>query len=172
MATPPQSPEHQAPPPKAYTVLKVASEADYRAVLALRKRVFVEEQNVPLALEIDEFETTSVYYAGKLNGETVACGRWRMLPDKRIKIERCAVSQPLRGRGLGAVLVRVMLAEIRKRHPAAEIILNAQLHALRFYERLGFRTFGDEFTEAGIAHRKMAYNPEAGDSRLPLFPYT
>jgi predicted GNAT family N-acyltransferase len=37
----------------------------------------------------------------------------------------------------------------------ASVELNAQTHALGFYEQLGFRAQGEEFMEAGIPHRHM-----------------
>src|SRR5204862_77624 len=36
-----------------------------------------------------------------------------------------------------------------------ELVLNAQLPVLAFYERLGYRAEGPEFLEAGIPHRAM-----------------
>ena len=36
-----------------------------------------------------------------------------------------------------------------------EIVVAAQLRAVGFYERLGYRAYGDEFEEAGIPHTMM-----------------
>jgi len=35
------------------------------------------------------------------------------------------------------------------------VYLGAQLQAISFYEKLGYRCYGDEFMDAGIAHRYM-----------------
>jgi predicted GNAT family N-acyltransferase len=35
------------------------------------------------------------------------------------------------------------------------LILDAQLHAIPFYERFGFVAHGEVFLDAGIEHRKM-----------------
>ena len=35
--------------------------------------------------------------------------------------------------------------------------LGSQTHALEFYKRLGFIEFGDEYLDAGILHKDMAY---------------
>ena len=37
----------------------------------------------------------------------------------------------------------------------SRVVLGAQIHALDFYEKLGFRAFGDDYLDAGIAHRDM-----------------
>jgi predicted GNAT family N-acyltransferase len=37
----------------------------------------------------------------------------------------------------------------------SRIKLSAQVPVIPFYERIGYRCFGDEFVEAGIPHRWM-----------------
>ena len=39
----------------------------------------------------------------------------------------------------------------------AKAILNAQTHAIGFYEQSDFVAEGDEFDDAGIPHRRMTY---------------
>ena len=46
-------------------------------------------------------------------------------------------------RGVGSALLRVLIAEIQERHPAACVVtLNATPRAVEFYLRLGFRPLG------------------------------
>jgi predicted GNAT family N-acyltransferase len=44
---------------------------------------------------------------------------------------------------------------VRAERPDAEVYLNAQLRAIPFYERHGFRKEGEMFVEADIQHYKM-----------------
>ncbi len=69
----------------------------------------------------------------------------------RAKITRVAVLRPARGHGIGEALMR----HIETTLPARRFVLDAQLHALPFYERLGYTATGDVFMEAGIPHRRM-----------------
>lgn len=85
-----------------------------------------------------------------LNGEPV--GTARLLPDGHIG--RVAVLSSARGTGIGYQLMEAAIKAAREAgHSHAA--LSAQLHALAFYERLGFVAHGDVFMDAGIPHREM-----------------
>ena len=63
-------------------------------------------------------------------------------------------SRAARGLGVGVALVRGIEDAARARGLTA-VDLDAQTHALGFYERLGYVAYGPEFFDAGIAHRAM-----------------
>ena len=60
----------------------------------------------------------------------------------------------LRGQGFGSRLMHSILAEAR-RQGAKTLRLHAQIPAVPFYERFGFQTLGESFSEAGISHVLM-----------------
>jgi ElaA protein len=131
------------------------------AALAVRRKVFIEEQAVPEELEIDEHDgdpaqvSTAVHVLARLDGRPVATGR--LLPrldDGRCHIGRVAVLAELRGRGIGRSLMQA-LHELARRRGIEEITLAAQLHAIGFYERLGYVARDEVFLDAGIEHRWM-----------------
>lgn len=129
-------------------------EGDWRflrdAASAIRRVVFIEEQLVPREEEWDGRDPESHHFLALADGRPV--GTARLLPDAHIG--RVAVLAEARGRGIGVALMRAAIATARRHgHPAVE--LAAQIHALAFYESLGFRPFGDTFIEAGILHRNM-----------------
>jgi len=70
------------------------------------------------------------------------------------KIGRMAVSQSMRGQGIGRDLLDALVAEA-KQLKFEEVSLGAQLAAVSFYERAGFMAYGDVFLDAGIDHRMM-----------------
>ena len=77
----------------------------------------------------------------------------RLLPDGHIG--RLAVVREWRGRGVGSALLDHFVALARERgHAIAR--LNAQTHAIPFYEAHGFATSGEVFDDAGIPHREMS----------------
>ena len=126
------------------------SEARERA-RAIRYTVFVEEQGVPVELEWDDWDEPS-WHALALaeDGTPVATGR--LLPDGHIG--RMAVLAPWRGRGVGSRLLESLIEAARRRGDL-RIVLSAQVHAVPFYERHGFRTEGAVYEEAGIPHQAM-----------------
>lgn len=126
--------------------------SEQAALIDLRRRVFVDEQGVPLEVEIDGLDPDCVHVvADRGNGEIVGTGR--LLPEGRIG--RMAVDRAWRGRGIGRALLDA-LVDCAERRGFATVELHAQCHALGFYEGAGFRAQGPVFDDAGIPHRRMA----------------
>ncbi len=116
----------------------------------IRHQVFVVEQKVPEEEEWDGRDAISLHFVAYRDG--VAVGAARLLPDAHIG--RVAVLAEARGQGVGQHLVAAAVEAARTQgHPSVE--LSAQLHALPFYEQLGFEAYGDDFLDAGIPHRNM-----------------
>lgn len=117
----------------------------------IRYDVFVVEQRVPEALEWDAADTESIHaLATDAAGAPIGCAR--LLADGHIG--RVAVVRDWRGHGVGTALMLCLIDWARSRGDA-QVIVNAQVAAMPFYERHGFDASGDVFEEAGIAHRVM-----------------
>ena len=121
------------------------------ALSSLRHTVFVEEQGVPVELELDG-EDAAAWHAAAFSDDGKLIGTGRMLRSG--KIGRMAVSQSMRGQGIGRGLLDALVAEA-KQLKLEEVSLGAQLPAVAFYERAGFMAYGDVFLDAGIDHRMM-----------------
>ena len=122
--------------------------------VALRTRVFIEEQGVSPADEIDGQDPDCVHFLARGDGVPVGCARLRPLGGERAKVERVAVVASLRGEGRGRTLMDAIEAEAQARGWCA-LELHAQIQVISFYERLGWQAVGDEFEEAGIVHLEM-----------------
>jgi YbgC/YbaW family acyl-CoA thioester hydrolase len=123
---------------------------------ALRSRVFIEEQGVPAALEWDDADATCLHaVAFNRLGLALATGRLLREAPGVARIGRLAVSQAVRGSGIGRALLQALLqaASTRGDHRA---VLSAQTSATAFYARAGFIAQGAPFQEAGIEHIEMA----------------
>src|SRR5262245_65175653 len=116
----------------------------------IRFAVFVEEQGVPLELELDEMDEKSIHALAFHDGSPVGTGR--LLPDGHIG--RMAVLKAWRGRGIGTHILASLMDEARGRGDR-EVMLSAQVQATRFYRRHGFAEEGPEYMDAGIPHRTM-----------------
>lgn len=117
----------------------------------VRDAVFVEEQRVPLDMEMDEHDAASRHVVARDNDGN-AIGTGRLLPDGHIG--RMAVLADWRGKGVGRALLERLLEEARLQGHA-HLALHAQTQASGFYRRFGFVEEGPEFMEAGIPHRTM-----------------
>ena len=134
------------------------------AVADVRLEVFVGEQAVPFALEIDardEEPTTIHLLARGADGTPLGAGRLLMEPEHpgRVHLGRLAVRSIVRGTGLGARIVAA-LEQTALSHSGrcrVEVVLSAQEQAMGFYERCGYRLLnGHRYLDAGIWHQDMA----------------
>ncbi len=135
-------------------VNKANGEAELEKVFAIRKEVFVVEQNCPPELEW-EHEEESTHFLAKVNNEPAGAARWRKTGNG-YKLERFAVLKKFRGFGVGQELVKAVLADLPA--DANHIYLHAQVQAVALYQKFKFKKLGDEFEEAGIRHYKMVLN--------------
>jgi predicted GNAT family N-acyltransferase len=123
----------------------------------IRYAVFVEEQRVPVEIELDEHDAACVHALVRSeDGTPVATGR--LLPDGHIG--RMAVARAWRGRGIGSLMLVALMDAARKRGDA-EVVLSAQTHAIDFYRRHGFSAEGPVYDDAGIPHQEMRRSLQA-----------
>ncbi len=134
-----------------YTVQLARWPQDMNAIREVRTEVFIDEQHVAPEEEWDGIDDQCLHVLVlDASGKPVATGR--LLPDG--KIGRMAVRKPWRGKGVGGEILELLVDEARSRgHEYVK--LAAQTHAIPFYEKFGFRRYGDEFMDAGIPHYWM-----------------
>ena len=131
----------------------VKTKKEYKDILEIRKKVFIEEQNVPFNIEI-EHEEDSKHVICFIDQLAVGTGRWRKTKNG-IKLERFAVLTDFRNKGIGKEIVNFILSEISSNNT---IYLHAQEAVVNFYKKLGFKVSGKKFYEADILHSKMIYS--------------
>jgi predicted GNAT family N-acyltransferase len=125
--------------------------------LAIRLRVFVSEQAVPLELEIDEHDRTdpdAVHALVRDGSATIGTGRFYALDADRVQIGRMAILSDRRSLGAGACLLASLMEEARRRG-FREARLDAQTQAAGFYRKAGFCDDGEAHWDAGILHQPM-----------------
>ncbi len=121
------------------------------ALRKVRTSVFVKEQRVPPDIEWDNHEASAIHLlAEDPDGKPV--GTARLLSNGQIG--RMAVLKSRRKTGAGTALLGAAL-EIAMQKGLPAPFLNAQVSVIAFYRRMGFSETGEEFMEAGIAHRRM-----------------
>ncbi|GAA2467752.1 GNAT family N-acetyltransferase [Streptomyces mauvecolor] len=146
----------------AYRVRIAEDAADREACFAVRKQVFVVEQQVPEDVEYDAYDASALHVLAEGDQGPLGTGRLLYGPDVLHKtgdagtgsLGRLAVTSAARGLGVGAALVRAIEDAARERGLTA-VDLHAQTQALGFYERLGYEAYGPRFQDAGIEHRAM-----------------
>lgn len=134
--------------------MKIQVTRDLETCLALRRTVFVQEQNVPEDEERDDKDAAAVHLLAFDGDQPVGTARIVLMGDTG-KIGRVCVLPRMRGTGLGVALINAALDDLRARPGMARAKLASQTHAIGFYEKLGFSAHGDEYLDAGIPHRDM-----------------
>jgi predicted GNAT family N-acyltransferase len=127
--------------------------------LAIRLRVFVEEQGVPPDEEIDAHDRDDPIAVHALardaSGAPIGAGRFYVTEPGVVQIGRMAVLAETRGTGAGAALLRALVDEARRRG-YTRARLHAQVHAREFYLKSGFSDDGETLWDAGILHQPMS----------------
>ncbi|RSE35499.1 GNAT family N-acetyltransferase [Acinetobacter junii] len=116
----------------------------------IRKQVFIIEQNIPKEEEWDDQDMISDHFVVYDQDQPIATAR--LLQNN--SVGRVAVLKAYRGQGIGSM---IMLEIIQQAHQQDRkfLQLSSQVHAISFYEKLGFSIQGDAYDECGIPHIKM-----------------
>jgi predicted GNAT family N-acyltransferase len=138
-----------------YDLRTVPGEGPIADAHAVRRAVFIEEQDVSEAEEMDGRDADAFHALvyDREDGRAVGTARLRAA-DGHAKVERVAVRESYRGKGLGRKLMGVVEARAR-REAHDEVVLHAQTDVEGFYRALGYETVSDVFYEAEIPHVEM-----------------
>ena len=124
--------------------------SEHEALIRLRNEVFVEEQKVPLELELDGLDQDCQHVKAVAANSIIGCAR--LLPD--FHVGRMCVLKDWRGRGVGSAILAYLI-DFAREQKISLVQLNAQVSAAPFYRRFGFEAHGEIFLDAGIEHSKM-----------------
>lgn len=128
--------------------VKLANEAK-----SIRKAVFIVEQNIPEDEEWDEQDAIALHFVVYDQNSPIATARLL----KNNSIGRVAVLEAYRGQGVGRLLMLAIIQQA-KNEKRSFFKLSSQVHAIAFYESLGFNTQGTEYLDCHIRHIDMMLN--------------
>lgn len=134
-------------------------------VYAIRREVFVREQGLTSTVRDDPDDRYSLHVLGAVDHEPVGTGRVTFYGDEG-QIVWVAVLKPYRGRGVGRAIMEHLL-RLAREHRCRIVTLNAQTHALSFYEALGFKPIGRRFYMSNIEHQSMVLDSSKGRPSEP-----
>ena len=135
------------------------SEKDRSLGFNLHTEVFVNEQDVPKELELDEKDNSEhTIHIGYFNGdELIGVARLIDMDKEVIHIGRVAIDKNHRGKGIGNRLI-LGCEDIAKNvlNKDFTIELGAQFYAENFYKKLGYNRINNNvYIDAGIKHIDM-----------------
>ncbi len=137
------------------TIKLVETEEEMEAAIGVRFRVFVAEQQVPVAEELDEFDATATHAIAIHQGQVVGTGRVLYgNEDTAARIGRMAVDAQWRRQGIGSRILK-FLEEEATAQGVDTYVLNAQEYVKEFYAARGYVQQGGTFMEVDIPHVVM-----------------
>lgn len=113
-----------------YLVKVVDTKKEHDDAFAVRTKVFVEEQGIPLQLEYDEYDAMATHFIMYEEEKIIGAARLRIIEDNFAKIERVSILQSQRGKKLSALIMK----EIEKSSITIQIkksMLHAQSYAMK-----------------------------------------
>ena len=113
-----------------------------------------------------EGESAQWHFAAVKDGDVIGTVVLKPVSGGAVKLRQMAVDPSARGHGLGRELVQFVEAVALSRG-FGEIEMMARVSAVGFYRKLGYGTLGDDFTEVGIPHLKMAKTLSARPTSKP-----
>ena len=134
--------------------MKIVETRDITTCRHLRRVVFIDEQGVPESDELDDLDDQATHLLALINDQPIGSARL-LVTDNIGKIGRVCVLKQARGAGVGAALIRAAVDHFRQTPGITKAKLGAQVHAIGFYENLGFQAIGPIYDDAGIDHRDM-----------------
>jgi ElaA protein len=130
--------------------------AELYAIIELRNRVFVVEQNCPYQ-DADYKDQKSFHLMGWKDDELAAYTR--IIPQgisyNEASIGRVVTSPDHRGSGIGRQLMQRSIDKAFNQFHCTAIKIGAQVYLKQFYESLGFVQASEEYLEDGIPHIDM-----------------
>lgn len=134
---------------------------DKSMVFEIRSIVFTDEQGFSAETDIDSLDDVALHLLVYDSGEPAATARLYQEKDGSWHIGRVAVLKEFRGRGIGAIAMRILMQKARS-FGAEEVHVGAQRQAEGFYRILGFEPYGEEYMDEHVPHTMMKAELTAG----------
>ena len=134
-------------------IRRVRDSLELASAMALRRRVFCDEQGVPVRDEVDGRDPDGLHLVAAENGAVIAACRL-IFAGSTAQFSRLAVEPSERRRGIASRMLEQAETESR-RAGSKRIVLHAQTYATPLYEAAGYAARGAVFRDAGIEHVAM-----------------
>ena len=124
-------------------------------ILRARAEVFIKEQGIH-CVDPDTVDYKSLHIFAMGKESIYAYLRAYRVDDDTMKVGRI-LAVP-HGVGIGTELMKYAIKVIPEKTGCKKIVMDAQKHAVAFYEKLGFEVTSDEYLEEGVVHVDMCLN--------------
>ena len=143
----------------------LSGEDDLTEALAIRRRVFVVEQEIPAELDDDGEDREAIHVLARVDGRAVATGRAVVSDEGIATLARIAVLPEMRGRNLGKKVVTALESAVADAG-AHTAMLHPHEYLEAFYRSLGYQTVGGAHHAGRYRLITMRHGLRAAPERL------
>ena len=148
-----------------YEIRKAATAEETAAAMALRRRVFVEEQGLFASSDQDQHDRNAICINAWKGTELI--GTVRCYPDPKDETiwwgSRLAVHEAYRAKGVGVYLIEAAVEEMRLKQ-VGRFLAQVQLQNVPLFEKLGWKPVSDVILLHGHPHQTMEANLHVRDA--------
>ncbi|TDF35768.1 GNAT family N-acetyltransferase [Alteromonadaceae bacterium M269] len=131
------------------------SEEEFEAYFDFRWQMLGSPWNFPKGSERDEYESVSEHrFIRDQNGEVIAVGRLHFNTPEEAQVRHIAVSNDLRSKGLGKLIVSALEA-VARANGVQRIVTNSRDTSIEFFESCGYEVDGNPTVELGVLNRQQ-----------------
>lgn len=128
--------------------------SEYRQMIKLRDDILRKPLGLGFADQELEQEKNNILIGAFDDDEMLGCCMLVEADPITVRLRQMAVLNDLQGKGIGKVLMS-FAENIARDRGYKKLIMNARKNAIGFYEKMGYKVSGDEFTEVTIPHYLM-----------------
>lgn len=130
---------------------------EYKQMVDLRTQILRKPLGLNFSEEDLQKEKDNLLIAAYEDDEMLGCCMLIQVTPDTVQLRQMAVKAGLQGKGIGRVLMQ-FAENIARDRGNKKIFMHARKVAAGFYEKLGYKIVGQEFTELNIPHFNMEKN--------------
>ena len=127
---------------------------DYQKMVDLRFEILRKPLGLKFNAEELEREKEDMLIGAFDDEKLLACCLITKIDDTTCKLRQMAVQNSVQGKGIGFTMMN-FAENVARDRGYKKMIMHARKTAIGFYEKVGYKTCGDEFMEVTIPHFVM-----------------
>ncbi len=144
--------------PQNISIQQIEYNSDlYKKSLEFRYKILREPLGLNWRAKDLNGEGKQIHIVALTQNKIVGTVVLKPISETRVKLRQMAVDPDLQGGGVGKKLV-IFAEEVAREKDYQTIEMIARMSALGFYEKLGYKSEGDEFEEVTVRSINMAKN--------------
>ncbi len=127
---------------------------EYKQMIQLRQLILRQPLGLTFSQEELEKEKEDILIAAFDDDDMLGCCMLVPIDSNTLRLRQMAVNNNLQGKGIGASIMS-FAENIARDKGYRKMIMHARVTAIGFYEKFGYKAWGDEFIEVNLPHRVM-----------------